>query len=98
MNKEEFIKKVIEMYNENFELNGIYGHYIIPLNNQQEEEFLYNAINEINVNGFFKARQQYVKQMFEQIKKNKTLKDWENYAKEFISGFDEEGKVKLKNE
>lgn len=95
MKDNKFKKKIKEMYDENFKLEGIWAHYIIHPELQGEEEWNNYVLKEVWYNGYFHARRQYILQMMKQIKKNKTLKDWEKYAREFVHGFDDNGYVEM---
>lgn len=85
-------------YKDNFKLDGIWKHYIInPFRNMDHASpEVHEAVcHEIHSNGQLSARQYYVKSMFHQLEKNKTLDDWVKFAKEFVEGFDKSGHIKL---
>jgi len=89
-------KKVRKMYDDNFKLESIYDHYLIHPELQGDKEFSEYVLKEIYNNGAFEARAFYVRKMLDQIKKNKSLEDWQKFAKEFVEGFDKKGNVSLK--
>jgi hypothetical protein len=85
---------VMDMYEQNFELQGIWNHYIIGIPHVSNDDFTRIAVHEIFNNGHFIARQYYIKLIRKQLRKNKTLDDWIRFAKEFVSGFDPKGNIK----
>ena len=90
------VKEAKHYYDENFKLNGTWEHYIInPERYGEDKMFADYVFKETWYNGQFKLRQKHIKWMFEQIKNNKTLEDWEKFAKLFVKGFTEDGCVQM---
>ncbi|MFQ5786581.1 MAG: hypothetical protein ACE5H1_01235 [Thermodesulfobacteriota bacterium] len=93
--REILIPIVRKIYDKNLELNGIHGHYVIHPEYQDDKAFADYVLKEVECNAQFRTMAHYVKLVMELIKKHKKLEDWQKWAKEFVSGFDDRGYVKL---
>jgi len=101
MTKEKTLKELLlpivkKCYKDNFEGEGIWGHYIIPFENQTDKDFYEAVVGELIHNGIVEARRHYLKIVRKQLEKNKSTSQWESWAKDFLTGFDKEGNIILK--
>jgi len=95
--KDILLVKVKKCYEENFKLNGLWNHYIIDIDNQSDDVLVSTIVHELWNNGVFTARTHYVNVVRKQLEKNKTVTDWQDWAKEFTYNFTKEGYVILHN-
>lgn len=83
-----------EFNKDNFNHEFLWYKHIIAFQNQTDEQIKKSLIEECWNNGWFSARQIYIKEVYKEIKKNKTLEDWQKFAEEFVEGFGKDGNIK----